>query len=235
MAEMTVIAVVVAGGKGTRMGADRKKQFLELDGTPVLIHTLKAFERHPKVDAIVLVVPQSDHSFCQTLVSSQKFSTPVHLTAGGIERQDSVENGLHLAAGVCDSPEQTLVMVHDGVRPFVTETIIDDCLTGAEEKGAVIPALKVSDTIKTVDEEGNIINTLDRSRLYRAQTPQTFRLDLGLFAFARAREKGFQGTDEASILSFSGIRVSIVPGTETNIKLTTPQDLEMAGRILCRP
>jgi 2-C-methyl-D-erythritol 4-phosphate cytidylyltransferase len=111
---------------------------------------------------------------------------------------------------------------------------MDACLTGAEATGAVIPAVKVSDTIKTVDDGGKILNTPDRTRLYRAQTPQTFRLDLGLAAFAHASETGFRGTDEASIFEHKGIPVYIVPGAETNIKLTTPQDLGLAGVILSR-
>ena len=232
MPKISAIAVIVAGGKGTRMGADRKKQYLELSGIPVLVHTLNAFELYSRIHAIVLVVPEPDLGYCNRLVSSQSFNTPVHLVAGGIERQDSVANGLNQAAGLCDRPEQTLVMVHDGVRPFVSREILDACLAGAQKIGAVIPALKVSDTIKTVDDGGKIINTLDRSRLYRAQTPQTFRLDLGLCAFAHAGKTGFRGTDEASVLAHSGIPVGIVPGAETNIKLTTPQDLSMAERIL---
>jgi 2-C-methyl-D-erythritol 4-phosphate cytidylyltransferase len=234
MAETTVIAVIVAGGKGTRMGGDRKKQYLELDGVSVLVHTLQAFDRHDQTHAIILVVPESDLGFCNTLVCSRPFDTPVHLVAGGIERQDSVENGLRLAKGLCKTPEQTLVMVHDGVRPFVSHRLMDACLAGAQTTGAVIPAVKIADTIKTVDDQGNIVNTLDRRRLYRAQTPQTFRLDLGLSAFAHAGDTGFRGTDEASILAHSGIPVNVVSGDETNIKLTTPRDLGLAELILSR-
>lgn len=226
------IAVIVAAGKGTRMQSSKRKQYLELDGVPVLIHTLKAFDSHSQTHAMVLVVPGTELAFCRQMVAGHGLSTPVHCVAGGVERQDSVENGLGFAEKICDDPRHTFIMVHDGVRPFVSHEVMDRCLATARDVGAAIPALKISDTIKTVDDNGRIVNTLDRRRLYRAQTPQTFRLDLGLAAFAHARQSGFRGTDEASILEYKGIPVNIVPGTEKNIKLTTPEDLATARRIL---
>ena len=222
------IAVIVAAGKGTRMRSSKRKQYLELDGVPVLVHTLRVFDSHFATSAMVLVVPGAELTFCRQMVSEYGIETPIRYAAGGVERQDSVENGLRLASELSQDPRRTLVMVHDGVRPFVSHGIVDGCLAMAQEMGAAIPALKISDTIKTVDESGRIVNTLNRSMLYRAQTPQTFRLDLGLSAFAHARQSGFRGTDEASILEHMGIPVGIVPGAEANIKLTTPQDLAMA-------
>lgn len=234
MSPVRTIAVVVAAGSGTRMQADRKKQYLELMGVPVLMHTLRMFDRHPGTDAIILVVPETDTGYCKKLADAQGFDTPLHITAGGAERQDSVENGLRRGASLTKAPADTMVMVHDGVRPFVSHKMIDACLNLAEKEGAAIPALKVSDTIKRVDAQGQIIGTLDRDGLYRAQTPQTFRLNLLLAAFAHAGQTGFRGTDEAAIMEHSGAGVAVVPGEETNIKLTTPQDLVLAEFIISR-
>lgn len=222
------IAVIVAAGKGLRMQSSKRKQYLELGGAPVLIHTLRAFDTHPETEGMVLVVPETEMDFCRKMIQEHHFETQIHYAPGGAERQDSVENGLRTAKGLCRKPENTIVMVHDGVRPFVSPDVITACLSKAEETGAAIPALKISDTVKAVDAEGKILETLDRGTLYRAQTPQAFRLDTGLAAFAHARKTGFRGTDEASILEHMGVAVNIVPGSETNIKLTTPQDLAMA-------
>lgn len=226
------IAVIVAAGKGLRMQTGTKKQYLELDGIPVLVRTLQVFDRHPGTRAVVLVVPEPDLRFCQDLIAPYTLQKAVHLTPGGTERQDSVENGITLARRLCQDPHHTFAMVHDGVRPFVSHHIIDACTEAAFKTGAAIPAVKVSDTIKLAGENGCIEKTLDRSRLYRAQTPQVFRLDLGLLAFAHARDTGFKGTDEAAILAHAGIPVGIVDGSEFNIKLTCPQDLVMARFIL---
>lgn len=223
------LAVIVAGGKGVRMQSSRKKQYMALDGIPVLVRTLMAFDRHPRVDEIILVVPETDLSYCRdTLVMPAGLTTSLHLVPGGITRQDSVCAGLATAESLCVDNESTLVLVHDGVRPFVSQSLVDNSLNKAKESGACIPALEISDTVKEIRADQRISRTLDRSVIFRAQTPQAFRLDLILTAFSHAAKTGFSGTDEASILEHAGIPVYTVAGDPLNIKLTTPHDLTLA-------
>ena len=227
------IAILVAGGKGLRMQSSVKKQFIDLDGIPVIVHTLAAFDTHCRVDEIILVVPEQDLDFTRNeLLHRFSFSTPLHIIKGGITRQDSVGNGLEKALKICAQPETTFVLIHDGVRPFVGENLIDRCLDGALKNGACIPALGIIDTVKRADKNGKIIGTLDRDGLFRAQTPQVFRLDLIVKAASYARDTGFWGTDDASICEHAKLEVDIVDGGPFNIKLTSPQDLIFAGLII---
>lgn len=227
------IAVVVAGGKGLRMQSTVKKQFIDLQGVPVIVHTLSAFDVHCRVDDIILVVPEQDLDFtCNELLHRFLFSTPLHIIQGGVTRQGSVSNGLDKAYEICAQPEKTLVLIHDGVRPFVDEKLLDRCLDGALKNGACIPALGVFDTVKKGNKDGKIVCTLDRDNLFRAQTPQVFRLDLIVKAVAHARHTGFQGTDEASVCEHAKIQVDMVEGGQFNIKLTSPDDLIFASLIL---
>ncbi len=228
-------AVIVAGGKGLRMQSDLKKQYMVLDKVPVLVRSLLVFDRHPRVDEIILVVPETDMAFCRdSLVAPFNIATALHLVPGGITRQDSVTNGLAKAKTLSANSKESLVLVHDGVRPFVEPELVDACLDKAIEVGACIPALQLTDTIKMSTDGRQISETLDRNLLYRAQTPQVFRLDLLLSAFAQAKKTGFSGTDEASILEHAGIPVHLVPGNLFNIKLTTPRDLDLAEFLLGR-
>ncbi len=227
------IAVIVAGGKGVRMKSGIKKQFMDLEGIPVLIRTLKAFDTCGQVDEIILVAPEPDLAFCgNTLIHPGTFALPVHLVKGGITRHDSVANGLAAARDLSAQPENTLVLIHDGVRPFINKTLVSRCIKGAREYGACIPTVRITDTIKKADRNGIIQCTLDRNCLYRAQTPQVFRLDLILKAFSHARQTGFRGTDEASVCEHAKIPVLTVAGDRFNIKLTTPDDLLFARLIL---
>lgn len=227
------IAVVVAGGKGLRMQSTVKKQFIDLEGIPVIVRTLVAFDTHCRVDEIILVVPEQDLDFTRSdLLHRFSFSTPLHIIKGGVTRQDSVGNGLDKAFKICAQPETTFVLIHDGVRPFVGENLVDRCLEGALQNGACIPVLGIVDTIKRADKNGKIICTLDRDGLFRAQTPQVFRLDLMIKAACHARNTGFRGTDEASVCEHAKIPVAMVEGGPFNIKLTSPQDLIFAGLII---
>ncbi len=228
------IAVVVAGGKGLRMQSDIKKQYIQLGGLPILARTLSVFVRHPRVDRTILVVPESDLDYCRReIVPAVSDSQRIALVGGGNKRQDSVANGLATAKTmVAVDNSCPLVLVHDGVRPFVPRQLIDQCIKKARKTGACIPALNITDTIKKADSTGCIIDTLDRSRLYRAQTPQVFRLDLLISAYDKAAATGFIGTDEASMLEHAGLPVHIVAGDPFNIKLTTPEDIHLAEFIL---
>jgi len=211
------IAVVVAGGKGLRMQSPVKKQFIYLEGIPVIVRTLAAFDTHCRVDEIILVVPEQDLDFIRNdLLHQFSFSTPLHIIKGGVTRQDSVGNGLDKALKICARPETTFVLIHDGVL----------------KNGACIPALGIFDTVKRADRNGKIICTLDRDGLFRAQTPQVFRLDLIVKAASHARKTGFLGTDEASVCEHAKIPVAMVDGGPFNIKLTSPQDLIFAGLII---
>ena len=233
MAKFRVIALIVAAGKGLRMQSTLKKQYMVLAGLPVLTRTLKAFDSFPLVDEIVLVLPETDMEFCRdTLVLPFGFKTPIRFVPGGITRQESVFNGLSKIAKISDHHEKTLVLIHDGVRPFVQCSLVETCVERAAFSGACIPALPIFDTVKEVISGDKISKTLDRNLLYRAQTPQVFRLDLVLSAYFLANEKGFLATDEASVLENAGMPVSIVPGSSFNIKLTTQDDLVMARFLL---
>lgn len=237
MNSMDSIAIIVAGGKGTRMGSDRKKQYLALGALPVLSQTLAAFVRNRHIHKIVLVVPEEDMVFCaRNIVDPLHVSIPLHLVAGGRSRQESVCNGLIAAKLQARIPAETMVLIHDGVRPFVSDDLIEACLEKAVEKGACIPVLDLVDTVKEGDldrnREGRIVSTLDRRRYYRAQTPQVFRLDLILKAFDHAGTTDFRGTDDASVMEHAGFSVYAVNGSRLNIKITTPEDLAFANFLL---
>jgi 2-C-methyl-D-erythritol 4-phosphate cytidylyltransferase len=227
------IAIIVAGGKGQRMQSPQKKQYLELEKIPVLTRTLTVFESHEKICDIILVVPDEDKSYCrETILNPFGFKTPIHLVAGGSRRQDSVFNGLKKACELSPLFNHTLVLIHDGVRPFVEKTLIDDCIARAMIKGACIPAVKITDTVKRVFADQQIDSTLDREFLYKAQTPQVFRLDLVLNAYSHAAATAFAGTDDASLMEHAGLPVVVTNGSLFNIKLTTPEDLFWARTLL---
>lgn len=218
-------AVIVAGGSGTRMQADIRKQYLVLGQKPVLCHTLAAFFSSPLINHIYLVVPEIDFKFCEkeVLGAIPGCLPPVHLVAGGKSRQESVYHGL---SAVCDV--DGIVVIHDGVRPFVTPIEIEACLRGAENYGACILGIPAVDTLKKVDDDGHIIQTVARQHIWRAQTPQAFQYHLIKKAHDLAISKGITGTDDASLVERLGCRVRMIPGSPCNIKITTPEDMMMA-------
>lgn len=223
-----IVAVIVAGGSGTRMQAAVKKQYLDLDGLPILARTLMAFDRYQSLDRIILVIPEDDLAWCRSdIVAPLSLNHDVHLVVGGRRRQESVQKGL---AAVGDS--DGIVMIHDGVRPFVRPALIDTCLGGVKATGACIPATRATDTVKKVDEDGVIVSTLNRRQIRLAQTPQTFAIDVIRRAHRLAAKSGFAATDDASVAEFAGERVVVVPGDRDNIKITTPRDLTIARTIL---
>ncbi len=221
------IAIIPAGGAGTRMGRNRPKQYLELAGEPILIHTLRAFAEAEVVDGIIVVVPEEWQVQTKELVQEAGLSKVLRVVCGGIRRQDSVANGL---AAVPEAT--TFVLVHDGARPLITPELIARCLEGAKKHGAAMAALPVTDTLKKVDGAGLIESTIDRSSLYQAQTPQVMSASLLRQAFKQAQEDGFEGTDEASFLEHIGERMVVVDGDEQNIKVTRAGDLVVAENIL---
>ncbi|MCY4612588.1 MAG: 2-C-methyl-D-erythritol 4-phosphate cytidylyltransferase [Nitrospira sp.] len=223
-----VAAVVPAGGCGTRMGNDTPKQFLQLGDVPLLIHALRVLESSRMISEIVLVVPRDAVPFCQ-----EEFLPPFVLSKisavirGGARRQDSVWNGLQAV------DERTkIVVVHDAVRPFVTGAMVEQVVDGAVTHGAAIAAIPLHDTVKRAAPDGMIETTLDRQRLWSAQTPQAFRLELLRDAHQASRQDGVEATDDAFLVERIGHRVSIVSGSPDNIKVTRPEDLAMGEAIL---
>jgi 2-C-methyl-D-erythritol 4-phosphate cytidylyltransferase len=211
-----VAAIIVAAGEGRRFG--RAKQFAPLAGRPVVDWAIEAFARHPQIDELIIVLP--DENRADEIKS--RWSKVKAIVRGGQERQDSVSRGLEAV-----SPEMTIVLVHDGVRPLVQAELISRVIEASCQEGAAIPGLPIEDTVKIV-EEGVITRTINREQLVRAQTPQGFRKKLLEEAFDQARKDGYYGPDEASLVERIGGRIKIVPGDRTNIKITTPEDLKVA-------
>ncbi|WP_239619152.1 2-C-methyl-D-erythritol 4-phosphate cytidylyltransferase [Cohnella mopanensis] len=220
-------AVVVAAGRGTRMGAADNKPYLQLAGRSVLAHTLDAFERCSVVSSIVLVVTSGEQKKAAEIIASEGFRKVKLIVPGGAERQDSVYAGL----AVLDTEG---VLVHDAARPLITSGQVEACCLAAEEHGSAALAVRVKDTIKVSDGNGFIVATPERQTLWSVQTPQAFlRLEL-MHAHRQAQEVGASATDDAMLLERLGRKVAIVEGNYANIKITTPEDLPIAELLLAR-
>ena len=225
---MKAWAIIAAAGLGKRMGAGRPKQYMEIGGKPIICHTLDRFLKAPSIESVVVVVePDRVEAVRREIIEGYGFPKAWQVVAGGSVRQESVANGLAGIPADCD-----VIAVHDGVRPFVTSEAIEESVKLAAAEGACIVATQVKDTIKSVDGHGMVDFTVDRSVLWGAKTPQTFRASLLREAFRKAGEDNFLGTDEASLVERTGIPVKIVEGDDRNIKITTPSDLIVAEAIL---
>ena len=223
-----VAAVVPAGGYGTRMGNGTPKQFLQLGDVPLLIHALRVLESSRTITEIIVVVPQDAVEYCQQELLPQfalsKVSTVI---AGGARRQDSVWNGLQAV------DERTkIVVVHDAVRPFVTGAMVEQVVESAGIHGAAIMAIPLHDTVKRAAPDGMVETTLDRQRLWSAQTPQAFKIELLREAHRSSRQTSVEATDDAFLVEQIGHPVAIVNGSPDNIKVTRPEDLVMGEAIL---
>lgn len=219
-------AVIPAGGIGKRMGLGSPKQFADLAGMPLLVHTLLAFEQVDDVKIIIVAVPVEYLQHTRELAVKYALNK-VLVVAGGNLRQDSVQAGLAHVPPECD-----FVAVHDGARPLITPETIKACLVEAYKTGAAIAAVPVKDTLKEVSEGKTILRTVARKDLWQAQTPQVVRTDILKQAFTAAAASSFVGTDEASFLEFINFEMSVVEGSEQNIKITRPEDLLIAEAIL---
>ncbi|WP_379136780.1 2-C-methyl-D-erythritol 4-phosphate cytidylyltransferase [Paenibacillus sp. sgz500958] len=217
----SVGVVIVAAGRGTRMGTAESKQYLLLKDKPIVVHTLEVFQRHEMISEVVLVTGAEDVQRCRDWIEHYKLDKVTAVVPGGTERQYSVYQGL-LRLGT------EWVMVHDGVRPFVRPEEIKACYERAVQVGASVLAVPVKDTIKQVDGNGQVVSTPDRRSLWAIQTPQTFRLSELKDAYELAARDGFVGTDDSSLAERAGIAVSVVEGNYSNIKITTPEDLDFA-------
>ncbi len=223
-----ISAFIVAAGHGVRMGSAQRKQYMNLLGRPILVRTLQVFDRCPRIQRILVAVPQSEIDFCEReIIPAAGLRNQVILIDGGNRRQDSVFNGLQLL-----EPEEGLILIHDGVRPFVTVALIEACIQGAVQWGACIPAVPAVDTPKQIDARGIITQTVPREKLRMAQTPQAFNLQLIRRAHLEARRFGRQATDDASLVEALGVAVHVIDGLQENIKITTPEDLIYAEALL---
>jgi 2-C-methyl-D-erythritol 4-phosphate cytidylyltransferase len=231
---MKVVVIIPAAGLGTRMAAHSgtrpgktTKQFAEVAGKPILLHTLEKFAQIPQVVDIYIAVRENETERLRDFLSAQRLRPRTHVVVGGDHRQHSVANAL--AAVKADTDD--VVLVHDAVRPFVDVEIIQNVIDCAAKQGAAIAGLPAVDTIKQVERTANgaiITSTIPRERVVMAQTPQGFRYELLKRVFEDAAQDGFIGTDEASLVERSGHPVSVVMGSPRNIKITTPADLELA-------
>ena len=224
----TVVAVIPAGGSGQRMGTASPKQFMPLGGVPLLLHCLQVFERCESISQIILVVPKDERErTLAEVVERHGIKKVLKVVAGGVTRQESVYHGLKET-----DPETEIVVIHDAVRPFVTEDLIERSIGTARDFGGAIVAVRMKETVKQVGPDGHILRTVDRSQLWLAQTPQTFRRALLMEGYRKAESDGFHATDEAVLLERLGHKIVVVPGRWDNIKITTPEDFQIAEAIL---
>jgi 2-C-methyl-D-erythritol 4-phosphate cytidylyltransferase len=228
MSKVTVL--IPAAGMGRRMGNAVAKQFLPLGDKPMLAHTLLAFQRVTDIDEIVPILSQEDMESCLTEIIERYHITKVKtLVVGGKERQDSVANGLHKL-----EKDASVVMIHDGVRPFVTPEMIRESVDHARKGECVTVGVPIKDTIKEVNDQGMVRHTLERSKLWAIQTPQAFPVKILKRAYEEAFHKRIYGTDDATLVERMGGKVRVIMGSYETIKITTSEDLVLAEEILKR-
>ncbi len=226
--DTSVAAVVVAAGKGRRLDAGVRKQYIQIAGRSILSHTLTRIDACPQVESIHLVVPAADFQYCrQQILPEVDLRCPVTLVAGGEERQNSVCNALEAL-----EDKTGLVAVHDGVRPLIAPDLIAECVQCAAQSGACVPAIPADETIKKADTRRWVTETVDRDGLWLVQTPQVFHTELLLRAHRQANRDGCSGTDDAALVERLGHRVRIIAGSKINIKITTASDLPIAEALL---
>ena len=224
---MQVFVILPAAGLGTRMAGPQPKQFLALDGVPILIHSLRAFASVQRVTAIYVAVRTTEIERVEAQIAEYGFTSKVRVVAGGDTRQESVS---HALAALPAQPDD-IVLVHDAVRPLIDAATIDRTIDAVAQSGAAIVGMPAVDTIKQVERTAHgalITSTIPREYVVLAQTPQGFRYSLLQRAFAEANADGFVGTDEASLVERAGIPVAVVHGSQVNLKITQPGDVELA-------
>ncbi len=226
----TAIALIPAAGMGKRMGASINKQYLQLDGLPIVARSISIFENSPLISAIYLVIPADEIPYCREhVVEACGFRKIAAIVPGGRERQNSVMNGLRAMLGQVE--DDRVVVIHDGVRPLVTPELLQESITVARCNDGALVAVPAKDTIKTV-LNGFVTGTPDRESLWLAQTPQAFRFSVIYAAHLTAEHDRYMGTDDASLVERTGGMVKIVRGDYQNIKITTPEDLVLAEAFL---
>lgn len=219
MSPPTISAILLAGGIGTRFGSDLPKQFLELQGRPLIHYPLHTLQNSPWIQEVILVCdPQ------YTSLFSEESSVPLHFSPRGLRRQDSVYQGLQKARG-------DFICIHDGARPFLSQEVLQRVIAAALERGAAAAALPLTHTIKKVDEEGRVLKTLPRESLWEVQTPQVIKRELLEEGFHHAQNCETQVTDDVSLVEMLGAEVKLVEGSSELIKITHPKDLALAQLI----
>ncbi len=219
--------VIVAAGTGSRMKMEINKQFIKLNEKEIIAYTIEKFYKHKNIQDIVVVIKEEEAEFFnKNILKKYKFEN-IKIAFGGNERQDSVYNGLKLLDDKCDT-----VLIHDGARPFVSECTIDKCIEEAKNHKAVVVGVRVKDTIKVINDENDIIDTPDRSKLWAVQTPQIFDYNILVKSYEDAFEHGFYGTDDAMLVERIGYKVKMIEGSYNNIKITTQEDINIGTQIL---
>lgn len=219
--------IIVAAGKSERMGPDIDKAFFSLGTKPVLAYSLDAFEKCPDVDGVILVVRKDRVEAARGLAQMFGCAKVKRVIAGGATRQMSVWNGLDVLGD-----DVTIVSVHDGARACITSQLISETIQSARRYDSGVAAVKINDTVKYVEKGNTVTKTIDRSKLWAVQTPQTFKRDLLEKAYRAVRKKGEAVTDEASAVELLGEKVRLVPSSFANMKITTPDDLAVAAALL---
>lgn len=221
-----ISAIILAGGKGKRMGANISKQYIELKGKPILYYTIRRFSESKDIDRIILVLPKDEIDYCKEKVLD-KYSLKVDLIVeGGKERQDSVINALDKLV------DDEIVLIHDGARPFVSQRIIDEGIKYARLYGAAAPGVMPKDTIKIKDDNNFSLSTPDRNTLVAIQTPQVFKFNIIKDCHKRVKEENIKVTDDTMVVEEYGNKVYLYEGDYTNIKVTTPEDLILAEKLI---
>ena len=221
---MFTSVIIPAAGAGERMGAAVSKQFLSLHGKPIIIHTLERFQLCEAVNEIIIAVQAASRPHIELLIGEFHLSKATKIVEGGRRRQDSVSNALiHIHS------QAEIIVVHDAVRPFIQQKMILESIEKARVYSAAVVAVRVKDTVKVGNEEGRFERTLDRSVLWSAQTPQTFKKQVLLDAYEKANRENIEATDDSSLVELLNIRPAIVEGSFDNIKITTPDDLDFAN------
>lgn len=222
---MTCAAIVTAGGIGERMGSDKPKQYLPIGGIPIIVRTLQLFQKHTEIDFIVLTTPKNHEEFClREFVEPYGITKVRAIVPGGATRQESVMEGL------ISAKDSHIVVIHDSVRPLVQPEIIMESIQKAQIYGSAIAACPVSDTVKIASDF--ISDTFPRNNLWLAHTPQTFQTQIILQAHEKALKEGFQGTDDSSLVENMGLRIAIVIDSAYNLKITLPEDILVAEKLL---
>lgn len=223
-----VSAIIVAAGMGFRMGGTLRKQYIPLSGIPIIGHTLKAVDECHEIHRMLLVIPKGDSEFCrQNVLNLLNLRNEVALIEGGDERSDSVWNGLKAV-----DQKTNVVVIHDGVRPFIRSDQIKACIAEARASGACILGIPAYDTLKQLDRSGSVERTLERENIRLAQTPQAFQYPLILKAYQKGRQDGFVGIDDAQMIERMGKSVKVIRGSRCNIKITEKEDLQLAESFL---
>ena len=223
-----ISAIILAGGKGKRMGAPVSKQFIEIKGKPIIYYTIKKFSENKKIDNIVVVLSKDEVGYFKENIL-EKYNLKVdNIVIGGTERQDSVYNGLKSL----EDTNTDIVLIHDGARPFISDRIIDDGIKFAQVYGACAPGVMPKDTIKIKNESNFSVSTPDRGSLVAIQTPQVFKFNEILECHEKIRYNGEMVTDDTMVVEKYGYSVYLYDGEYTNIKVTTPEDLILAERLI---